>query len=147
MQITWRVWTISVINSLIFAGVYIILPFIFAAEHKGLLDLFWTVLVEIPAVFIVGYLIDKPWMGRIKIIYVGFTFTILALFIIWYYRNLYLVWGLVCFKFFIRIAYLAFNPLVAESYSTVYRSLGIGSCSGVGRIAGAFAPALIFPIY
>lgn len=128
LPITWRVWILAVLIALVFSGVYLIMPFILDSEKKGLIDLFWTVIIEIPAVFAVVYLIDKPWCGRKKIINFGFFFTVLSLWLIWYYKKTYLVLGLVLFKFFTRIAFLAFYPLVAESYSTVYRSLGIGAC-------------------
>ena len=147
LPITWRVWILGILIALVFSGVYLIMPFILDQEKKGLLDLFWTVIIEIPAVFAVVYLIDKPWCGRKRIIIFGFFFTTIFLWVIWYYKRTYLVLGLVGFKFFTRTAFLAFYPLVAESYSTVYRSLGIGACQGIGRIAGAFAPAIIFPLY
>jgi len=55
--------------------------------------------------------------------------------------------GLLFFKFFIRLTALALVPLILESYSTLYRSLGIGSTFALGRIAGFISPFIIFPIY
>lgn len=51
------------------------------------------------------------------------------------------------FNFFARIIFLAFTPLVTESYNTVYRSLGIGFCICLGRISGAISPLVIFPMH
>jgi hypothetical protein len=136
-----------VLIAIVFSGVYMIMPFILDHEKKGVLDLFWTVLVEIPAIIIVFYLIDKPWCGRKLIVLFGFFCTFVTLAILYHYERRFLVIGLASFKLFTRFAFLAFIPLVAESYSTIYRSYGIGSCQGVGRIAGAFTPAIIFPIY
>lgn len=55
--------------------------------------------------------------------------------------------GLLGFKFFIRMTFLAIIPLIVESYSTIYRTMGIGSTLGLGKIAGALAPLIMFPIY
>jgi hypothetical protein len=49
------------------------------------------------------------------------------LWVVWAYKDRYLVSGITMFKFFTRIVGLAFVPLVNESYDTVYRSMGIGA--------------------
>ena len=55
--------------------------------------------------------------------------------------------GLILFKFFIRLTVLSLVPLILESYSTLYRSLGIGSSFALGRIAGFISPFIVFPVY
>ena len=70
----------------VFAGIYLIVPFILDKENKSLLDLFWTTISEIPAVFLVLYLIDFPSIGRVKIITMGILASAVCLAVIWYYE-------------------------------------------------------------
>jgi hypothetical protein len=70
----------------VFAGIYLIVPFILDKENKSLLDLFWTTASEIPAVFLVLYLIDFPSIGRVKIITSGILMSAFCLGVIWYYE-------------------------------------------------------------
>lgn len=128
MPITWRVNAIGLITGFVMGGIYMLLPFILDNEKKSILDLFYTVIVEIPATIIVYFLIDYPFWGRIRIVNVGAFFCAVSFGVIWWYQERYLVLGLTAFKFFTRISYLAFFPLVIESYSTIYRSMGIGTC-------------------
>lgn len=130
---------------LMYSGLYIIIPFLFDEEEKTLLDLFYTVIIELPAVLLVVLFIDK--IGRLPIILIGTTASIIAVFIIWYWRATHLLLGLIAFKFFNRMTFLSFTPLVLESYSTIYRSLGIGTTMAFGRAAGFFSPAIILPLY
>lgn len=84
LPITWRAYSISIISMLMYSGLYIIIPFLFDEEEKTLLDLFYTVLIEFPAVFIVVGLIDK--IGRIPIILIGTIFSMISVSTIWYWR-------------------------------------------------------------
>ncbi|KAM3127307.1 hypothetical protein pb186bvf_020593 [Paramecium bursaria] len=145
LPITWRVYLISISTMIVFSGIYLLIPFILSDENKTFLDLFYTVIVEIPAIVIVYYYIDD--FGRKPIVLIGSVISSLCLFVIWYWEKTYLILGLTAFKFFARVTFLAFNPLVVESYSTIYRSLALGTAQGFSRIAGVFAPALIFTIY
>ena len=131
----------------VFAGIYLIVPFILDKESKNLLDLFWTIASEIPAVFLVFFLIDEPKWGRVRIVLIGLLFSAISLAVIWYFEDRFLVSALSFFNFFARIIFLAFTPLVTESYNTIYRSLGIGFSICLGRISGAISPLIIFPIY
>lgn len=51
------------------------------------------------------------------------------------------------FKFCCKINWGTLNILFAESYHTLYRSLGVGTTMAIGRIAGSLAPFIAFPIY
>ena len=42
---------------------------------------------------------------------------------------------------------MAFFPLKAESYSTLYRALGVGFFVCFSRIGGLIGPAVVFPAY
>ncbi|CAD8202470.1 unnamed protein product [Paramecium octaurelia] len=145
LPITWRAYSLSIISMLIYSGLYIIIPFLFDEEEKTLLDLLYTVLIELPAVLVVVCLIDK--IGRLPIILIGTATSMISVFIIWYWRAKYLLLGLVAFKFFNRMTFLSFTPLVLESYSTIYRSLGIGTTIAFGRAAGFLSPAIVLPLY
>lgn len=71
----------------------------------------------------------------------------MSLFVIWYFKERFLVIGVIALEFFGRITLLAFIPLVTESYNTVYRSMGMGSIHGITRVTGAIGPLIFFPIY
>lgn len=104
------------------------LPFILADEEKTLMEYLYIVLIEIPAVVIVYCLIDSPkWGGRKVMTIFGLTMQGIFMFIVWYFEERFLISGIVSFEFFARVTYLAFVPLVTESYNTIYRSMGIGA--------------------
>jgi len=81
------VWLIAILFFFVFAGIYLIVPFILDKESKNLLDLFLTIASEIPAVMIVFFLIDEPQWGRVKIVSAGLFFSILCLSVIWYFED------------------------------------------------------------
>ena len=119
---------ISALLSVVFGGVYLILPFILDAEKRTIFDLLLTVLVEAPAILVVYLLIDsKAYGGRKRITLVGCFFQAITFWVLWHFESKYLVEGLATFKFFTRITFVAFYALVTESYTTLYRSIGIGS--------------------
>lgn len=116
---------ISISAMIVFSGIYLLIPFILSDENRSLLDLFYTVIVEIPAIILVYYYIDE--FGRKPIVLIGSFISSIFLFVIWYWEKRFLILGLSAFKFFARVTFLAFNPLVVESYSTIYRSLALGT--------------------
>lgn len=111
------------------------------------MDLFYAVLFEIPSVLLVYFLIDNQLCGRIKLLSLGSFGCAVAFTLIWWFEEQFLVLSVIIFQFFIRIIFLSFVPLVAESYSTQYRSLGQGFSFSLGRLSGATAPLLIYPLY
>lgn len=68
-------------------------------------------------------------------------------YLIYVYRGSFLVLGISLLKFVGRISGAVFSPMVAESYSTVERSIGIAASSSIGRIVSSLAPFILFPIY
>jgi hypothetical protein len=66
---------------------------------------------------------------------------------IWYWKWSIIVLGLVIFKFCSKVNLGTYNVLFAESYHTLYRSLGLGTTNAMGRIAGSIAPFVAFPIF
>lgn len=38
-------------------------------------------------------------------------------------------------------------PYTTEAYNTLYRTLGFGTASGIGRIGSAFAPYILIQLY
>ncbi|CAD8179099.1 unnamed protein product [Paramecium pentaurelia] len=145
LPITWRAYLLSIIAMFMQSGLYIIIPFLFDEEEKTLLDLFYTVLIEIPAVLLVVCLIDR--IGRLSIILIGTMTSMITVFIIWYWKARFLLIGLIIFKFFNRMIFISFTPLVLESYSTLYRSLGTGTTIAFGSSTGFFSPAIILHLY
>ena len=43
-------------------------------------------------------------------------------------------------RFAIRVVWSCLNALPAESYSTVYRSMGVGVAQGLGKGTGTVSP-------
>lgn len=66
---------------------------------------------------------------------------------IWYFKISIIIIGLIVFKFCCKINWGTLNVLFAESYHTLYRSLGVGTTMAMGRIAGSIVPFIIYPIY
>lgn len=58
-----------------------------------------------------------------------------------------MVFGLFIFKFCCKVNWGTLNVLFAESYHTLYRSLGVGITMSVGRIAASIVPFIIYPIH
>lgn len=145
LPITWRSYTLMILLSMVFAGVFLILPFVMDDASKGIIDIFYTIVVEIPAVLFVYFFID--YWGRVPIGVLSSFINIFAVLAIWYWREVYLMVGLLVYKFFFRMTMLATVPLIIESYSTAYRSMGIGTTAALGRMVGFIAPAIVFPIY
>ena len=85
LPITWRVYLISISAMIVFSGIYLLIPFILSDENKTLLDLFYTVIVEIPAIIIVYYYIDE--LGRKPIVLIGSVISSICLFVIWYWEK------------------------------------------------------------
>lgn len=50
-------------------------------------------------------------------------------------------------RFGCRIVWSCLNALPTESYSTVYRSMGVGAAEGVGKITGSAASFMVLPLY
>jgi MFS family permease len=135
----------SIISMLMYSGLYVIIPFLFEKEDKGLIDIFYTIIAEVPVAIIVVLLIDR--VGRLPLILVGISLSIVFAFIIWHWRIRHLLIGFIAFRFFNRMTFISISPLVVESYSTVYRSLGIGTTTAVGRVGGFVSSAIFFPLY
>ena len=98
-----------------------------------------------PAVLLVVCLIDR--IGRLSIILIGTITSMITVFIIWYWKARFLLIGLIIFKFFNRMIFISFTPLILESYSTLYRSLGTGTTIAFGSATGFFSPAIILHLY
>lgn len=107
--------------------------------------MFYTVIIELPAVFFVILLIDR--IGRLPLILLGTIISIFTVLVMWYWKAKYLLLAMITFKLFNRITFLAFMPLILESYSTIYRSMAIGTTMAVGRAAGFLSPAIVLPLY
>lgn len=74
-----------VLLMMLFVGIILILPFLLDSSEKTILDLSYTVIVEIPAVLVVYFYIDK-W-GRSRIALTGNICTSISLFSIWFWRE------------------------------------------------------------
>lgn len=102
---------------------------------------------EIPAVFLFAFLVDKKEAGRIRMTFLGFAVTALIWIIIYFGREPTIASCTIISRFTQRIVYIGLNVLEAESYPTAFRSLGVGSGQASGKLFGALAPFIYFPIY
>ena len=50
-------------------------------------------------------------------------------------------------KFWGRFIALIISPLVAESYSTILRAMGLGVGGAISRIASAMAPFIVYELF
>ncbi|CAD8201370.1 unnamed protein product [Paramecium pentaurelia] len=145
LTITWRNYLINFLFMFAMMAIFNILPFILDDENKSLLHLYIVDIGEIPALFVMLYSIDK--FGRLPTLLFSTTVLILILFSIWYWKLYVIIIGLTIFKFCCKINCGTLSVLFAESYHTLYRSLGLGTTNAMGGLAGSLAPFLIFPIY
>jgi len=144
-SITWRSYGMISLLMALYTGIILLIPFLLDKEEKNILHLFYTVIIEIPAVVLVYIFIDD-W-GRLPIAIGAVSCCLFSMSLVAIWKGEMLMTGLLGFKCFIRMTFLAVIPLIVESYSTVYRTLGIGSSLALGKISGAIAPAILFPIY
>lgn len=66
---------------------------------------------------------------------------------IFYFEESFLLVGLALTLFAGRFVSICSVPMISESYSTVYRSMGLAISTAVGRATGAFAPFFLYEIY
>ena len=45
------------------------------------------------------------------------------------------------------MAFSVFFPLIAESYDTFYRAIGLSNGGAIGRLASAASPFLLLPMF
>ncbi|CAK62871.1 unnamed protein product (macronuclear) [Paramecium tetraurelia] len=145
LPITWRNYLIFFLFMFTMLAIFNILPFILDDENKSLLHLYIVDIGEIPAIFLMLYSIDT--FGRLSTLLLSTTLLIIILFSIWVWKFQIIIMGLIIFKFCCKINWGTLNVLFAESYHTLYRSLGVGTTMAMGRIAGSLAPFVVFPIY
>lgn len=122
-----------------------VIPFILDDENKSLSHLYILDFGELPAIFLMLYTIDN--YGRLSTLIFSTTILLLILASIWFWRINIIIFGLIVFKFCCKINWGTLNVLFAESYHTLYRSLGVGTTMAMGRIAGSIVPFVIYPIY
>lgn len=80
LPITWRSYCAIVLLMGIYYGIILLLPFLLDKEEKTILDLFYTVIAEVPAVVVVYFLIES-W-GRLPFALTGTACTALAMLVI-----------------------------------------------------------------
>jgi hypothetical protein len=59
----------------------------------------------------------------------------------------YMVIGLSSYKFFISFLLPSIILFTNESFSTVYRSMGLGTLQAISRTASIFTPAIAFTLF
>ena len=105
------------------------------------------VLAELPAILLVFSIVDCKKFGRKNIIMFGYFVLALTLLGIYFGKGHFLIFGLSCLKFWGRFISLIAAPMVAESYSTVLRAMGLGVGGALARIISASAPFIVYSIF
>ena len=98
-SITWRSYGMISLMMALYTGIILLIPFLLDKEEKNILHLFYTVIVEIPAVVVVFIFIDD-W-GRLPIAFGAVSCGIISMALIAIWKGDMLMTGLLGFKCFI----------------------------------------------
>ena len=102
---------------------------------------------EIPAVLTAFFLIDNKNFGRKRTLFIFLCLVAAFNLVIYFFELKYLPFFLFILRFCMKNVFSVLVPLTSELYPTLFRTLGYGYASGVGRI-GAFVSAFaLFPLF
>lgn len=101
-------------------------------SHIKLLYDSFILLADFPAIVFSYMLIDRPDVGRKKVVQVGSFAMCCIHFIMFLGGDDTLIFGLMLSGFNSRIVQFVLKTLIAESYTTIYRVYGMGSATLMG---------------
>jgi len=147
-KITPFLWVMWYVLSCVYYGNIFILPTILrdmnldnkAASSTEFLDVFFSVLSELPSSFISYYIIEVHFLGRKNSLIITFAFTSIACFIAFgSIGSSFLVFATLA-RFFLNMAFSIIYPFTTEIYPTTIRATGLGIASSFSRIGGMTMP-------
>ena len=148
LRITLTIWGIFMSFNIISTGVQMITPYIYADSDSGFMAAFLAYGSEIFAIILVMVLIDVPkYGGRTNCTVLGLVLLIMVQMSIYYWQSSFIVVGLICQRFSIRIVWSCLNALPAEGYSTAFRAMGVGAAQGLVKASGMVSPFPMLAIY
>jgi hypothetical protein len=123
-------------------------PFLFSNANKGIGSMFMPYLFELPANILVVLLIDSAkWGGRKIVLNLGLISYIFTQFAMYYYRKSFLIVGMILLRATSKICISALQQLKLDSFTTILRTLGVGSTDCLGRIAAIFSSYIAFNLF
>ena len=112
-------------------------------ENTQFLDIFISILFEIPSTFVAYLMIEKKGLGRknslIISFFLGSISSIGAYLLSW---DLFIYFS-TSTRFFLNMAFIFIYPFTIESYPTHIRATGLGTSSAFSRIGGVLMPWFI----
>jgi len=153
LRITINLWIAWWVLNFVYYGILYVLPLVLArikassnpqSEDKlSYLDLFISVLGEVPSYILVLTIIEKKSLGRKN----SLTITFAAAAFCCFGAHLFVDSAFMLFvflaKFFACSSFSFIYPLTSELYHTKCRTTGLGFASGVSRIGGIMMPWII----
>lgn len=110
--------------------------------------MFFTFFFELPATIFVILLIDsKKLGGRKRLMTFGLILFVSVEFIMYKFRAPTVVFGMIMIRVADAIVWLSLLQLTIESYTTFYRSLGVGMAVAVGKLGSIVAGFTAFTLF
>ena len=147
-KITPFVWAMWYVLSCVYYGNIFILPTILrdmnldnkAASATEFLDVFFSVLSELPSSFISYYIIEIHFLGRKNSMTITFALTCISCLVAFgTIGNTFLIFATLA-RFFLNMAFNIIYPFTTEIYPTTIRATGLGIASSFSRIGGMSMP-------
>ena len=146
-KITPFLWVIWYVLSCVYYGIIFMLPTILRdmnidakASSNEFLDVFFSVLSELPSTIISYYIIEIRWLGRKNSLIITFMLTAVSCFIAFGTINTTFLIFATLARFFLNMAFNIIYPLTTEVYPTNIRATGLGIASSFSRIGGISMP-------
>jgi len=154
LRITILLWMIWFWSNFLYYGMVLILPFILSqleidsgGKSNGLLGLFYTILGEVPSLFVSLYFVEKAGFGR-KYTLAYTNFASLLSFVLAYITGSSILVPLFSMsRFFSKLSWSMIYPLTSEVYPTEFRTSGFGFASAVGRIGSVVMPYVLLGLF
>ena len=151
LKVTINLWIAWWVLNFVYYGILYVLPLVLArinvntaSEDKlSYLNLFISVMGEIPAYILVMTVIEKKSFGRKNSLVITFAAGGLCCFGAHLFVDSAFMLFVFFAKFFACSSFSFIYPLTSELYHTKCRTTGLGFASGVSRIGGVMMPWII----
>ena len=143
-QITPNLWVMWFSLSCIYYGIIFSLPTIISKQAElthtatDFSSLLYTVCAELPAPFLMFFMIENKFMGRKNSITLFYFLTGLFALMCFYFSHGPFIYLAAACKFCTKLCLIFIYPFTSEVYDTQIRSTGLGTASGFSIIGGIF---------
>lgn len=148
-RITPLLWVAWYVLSCVYYGIVFILPTILRdmnmnneekASNHEFLDVFLSVLSELPSCLISYFIIEVHWLGRKNSLFIAFSLSSISCFFAFCLEyTSFLVFATFA-RFFLNMCFSVIYPFTTEVYPTRIRATGLGTASAFSRIGGMSMP-------